>query len=100
MAIGNAHVVRISRSKRETSIHARKRMAQRGVASVDLRLVLAFGEEEHDGRGGVRYTMTTTAMERLRSAVGHTAKIDGLAGVYAVVCASDGTVITVGHRYN
>lgn len=100
MAFENSYVVRTSRLKREASAHARKRMAQRGVGDVDLRLVLAFGEETHDGRGGVRYTMTSAAMDRLRAAVGHTPKVDRLAGVYAVLSTEDGAVITVGHRYN
>jgi hypothetical protein len=61
--------------------------------------VVAFGEKEHDNRGGVRYLMTAKALENLRRVVGNSQKVDALAGVYAVVSANDPTIITVAHRH-
>jgi hypothetical protein len=43
--------------------------------------------------------MTDQALERLKRVLGRNQTIDGLAGVYAVVSANDGQVITLGHRY-
>lgn len=62
--------------------------------------MVAFGEMEHDNRGGVRYLMTAKALENLRRVVGNSQKVDALAGVYAVVSATDPTIITVAHRHN
>jgi hypothetical protein len=82
------------------SLHARKRGQQRGISAGNAALVVAFGEKEHDNRGGVRFLMTAKAMEHLRSVVGNSQKVDALAGVYAVVSATDPTIITVAHRHN
>jgi hypothetical protein len=85
--------------KKELSRHAQKRGNQRGIPAVCLPIVVAFGEKEFDGRGGVRYLMTADAIASLRRAVGATQQVDALAGVYAVLSAEDQTVITIGHRH-
>lgn len=99
MTTGNAHFLPTSRTKREMSLHARKRGCQRGISPGSAALVVAFGEMEHDNRGGVRYLMTEKALESLRRVVGNSQKVDALAGVYAVVSATDSTIITVAHRH-
>lgn len=99
MAIGNANYLSASSAKREFSKHALKRGCQRGISPLSVRLVKAFGERKFDGMGGVLYLMTTAAINNLRQVVGSTQQVDALSGVYAVVSATDGTVITVGHRY-
>lgn len=99
MTTGNAHFLPTSRTKREMSLHARKRGCQRGISPGSAALVVAFGEMEHDNRGGVRYLMTEKALEGLRRVVGNSQKVDALAGVYAVVSATDSTIITVAHRH-
>lgn len=93
----SARHTRILTSK--ASQHAAKRNQQRGISSDCISLILAFGVKEHDGMGAVRHLMTGSAMERLCATVGKTAQITSLAGMYAVVSATDNTVITVGHRY-
>jgi len=100
MTIGNAHYLPASRAKRELSLHAQKRARERGIPPGSAAIVLAFGEMEHDNRGGIRYMMTTKAMDNLRRTVGNSQKVDALAGVYAVVSATDPTIITLAHRYN
>lgn len=100
MSIGNANFESIARGKREFSKHALKRGCQRGISPMSVLLVKAFGEREFDGQGGIRYLMTSSAVADLRRVVGSTQKVDALAGVYAVVSATDETVITVGHRYD
>jgi len=100
MTIGNAHYVPKSRTKREMSLHAHKRGCQRGISPGSANLVVAFGQAEHDNRGGIRYLMTAAALENLRREVGNSQKVDALAGVYVVVSATDPTtIITVAHRH-
>lgn len=86
--------------KAEMSRHAQKRAQQRGLSNDQVPIITAYGEPEHDGRGGIRYLMTDKAMIRLVRALGRNQCIDGLAGAYVVVSADDGTVITIGHRYS
>ncbi len=100
MAVSNTHYVPMSRTKRELSIHANKRGCQRGISAGSAALVVAFGEKEHDNRGGIRYLMTERALESLRRVVGHSQKVDALRGVYAVVSATDPTIITLAHRHH
>ncbi len=88
----NRRVSRVSR-------HAEKRAQQRGVDKASLPLVLAYGQREFDGQGGIRYLMTADSIASLRRAVGRTQRVDALAGAYAVVSAEDRTLITVGHRF-
>lgn len=85
--------------KYELTSHAKRRCAQRGVCEGVVPLLTAFGDASHDGFGGIRYVMTDQALERLKRVLGRNQTIDGLAGVYAVVSANDGQVITLGHRY-
>jgi hypothetical protein len=93
----SARYQRIVRGK--TSIHASKRLQQRGISNEYLSLILTFGTQEHDGKGGIRYLMNTNAIERLYTTLGKTKQISNLAGMYAVISAEDRTVLTVGHRY-
>lgn len=99
MSISNETYQSTSSAKREFSKHALKRGRQRGISALSVRLVKAFGEQEFDGMGGIRYFMTSSAVNNLRQVVGSTQQVDALTGVYAVVSATDDTVITVGHRY-
>lgn len=93
------HYFEAARYRRATmSRHADKRAQQRAIDKVALPLLLAYGEREFDGKGGIRYLMTATALATLRRAVGHTKQVEALAGVYAVVSAENQTVITMGHR--
>jgi len=100
MSHGNEHYLPSSRTKRELSRHAQKRSCQRGISAGSAALVVAFGEIEYDNCGGVRYMMTTKALENLRRVVGSTQKVDALAGMYAVGSTSDSTLITLAHRHN
>lgn len=43
--------------------------------------------------------MTADSIASLQRAVGHTQRVEALAGMYAVVSAEDSTLITVGHRF-
>ena len=89
-----------ARRKAVMSRHAQKRAQQRGLGEDHVPIITAYGEPEHDGRGGIRYLMTDKAMARLVRALGRNQCIDGLAGAYVVVSADAGTVITIGHRYS
>lgn len=81
--------------------HAARRAQQRGIPRDAVPLILAYGEKDHDGFGGVRAMMTGKAMEALVRAVGRNQRIDALSGAYVIVSAEDQrTVITVAHQYN
>lgn len=82
------------------SQHANKRAQQRGIDKAALPLLLAYGRREYDGKGGIRYLMTSDSLNTLSRAVGRTKQVEALAGLYAVVSAKDQTVITMGHRHN
>lgn len=89
-----------TRRKIELSRHAAKRARQRAIGHDCLPLILAYGERSHDGRGGVRYVLTERSMATLGRALGHSQRLDALAGCYAIVDAeNEQTVITLGHRY-
>lgn len=89
-----------ARRKAEMSRHAQKRAQQRGLGQDQAPIITAYGEPDHDGRGGIRYLMTDKAMTRLVRALGRNQCIDGLAGAYVVVSADDSKIITIGHRYS
>lgn len=90
----------VGRHKVELTRHAQKRSQQRGLNVDHAPIIEAFGDADHDGRGGIRYLMTDKAMSRLVRALGRNQSIDGLAGAYVVISADDGKVITIGHRYS
>lgn len=97
----NAQFDSIARRKIELSRHAHKRGQQRGISQDCVPLILAYGERSHDGQGGVRYSLTDRAIARLVRAIGHSQRLQTLAGCYAVVNAeSEQTVITLGHRHS
>lgn len=97
----NAHYVPTRRQKIELSRHAAKRSQQRAIPAEALPLLLACGERRHDGRGGVRYIITRASLAAAARAVGHSRRLDSLAGAYAVVSGDDErAVITVGHSYS
>lgn len=100
MHYSNATYESTTLRKADLSRHAQKRAQQRGLSQDQAPIIMAYGEPEHDGHGGIRYLMTDKAMARLVRALGRNQCIDGLAGAYVVVSADDGTVITVGHRYS
>lgn len=99
MAYSNHHYLASRFRKAQLSRHAEKRAKQRGIDQGSVRLVLAYGKHEFDGRGGMRCLMTEKAMALLRSDVGKTPQVEALAGVYVVVSTEDQTVITLGHRF-
>lgn len=80
------------------SKHSSKRTRQRGFPRDIIPLIKAYGVKSHDGMGGVRYLLTKASIARIESVVGHTQRLDGLAGAYVVVSTDEGTIITVGHR--
>lgn len=80
--------------------HAQKRSAQRGFNPDSVELIRTFGERSHDGQGGIRCLMTRACVERLGNVLGHSQRLDALAGAYVVLSAEDdAVVITASHRY-
>ena len=76
--------------------HARARMQQRGIPTAAVEALLEFGSASHlhsKGRELVYFNKATRAGLAKANPV-----TDRLARTYAIL-GSDGTVITVGHRY-
>jgi hypothetical protein len=79
--------------------HARARMQQRGIRPRVLEALLDYGREVHAGGGRDLVFFDKRALARLKGAnAALAAEGARVRGSYAIV-GSDGTVITVGHRF-
>ena len=80
--------------------HARARMQQRGIRSDALEALLDFGSARHlHSKGRELVFFDKKARSRLENADCAVAReADRLRRTYAII-GSDGTIITVGHRY-
>jgi hypothetical protein len=82
------------------SRHAKQQKQRRGLSTTTVNLLLLYGSMTHDHRGAELYHFDKAALRHLErdwgTAVAHQA--DRLQRTFAV-CSTDGTVITVGHRY-
>lgn len=81
------------------SAHARRRMQQRGISTAALDALLDFGRATRAGRGRELVFFDRKARERLARAKALAAgEATRVTNSYAIV-GSDGTVVTVGHRF-
>lgn len=80
------------------SKHAATRSQQRGIPKMAAPLIKAYGQQEFDGHGGIRYLLTSSVVADLKRLLGHSQQLDALTGAYVVISADNGDVITVGHR--
>ena len=81
------------------SAHARRRMQQRGISTAALDALLDFGRSIRAGRGRELVFFDRRARERLaRESVLAAGEATRVTNSYAIV-GSDGTVVTVGHRF-
>lgn len=80
--------------------HAQQRMQQRGIPRQAIDYVLAFGRVSHDHRGACVMWLDKRSRARLGREAGRQVirKLDKHLDAY-VVTDTDGTVVTVGHRY-
>ena len=85
---------------RETlSTHARRRMQQRGISAAALDVLLDFGRTARAGRGRELVFFDNKARERLsRAKLLAAGEETRVCNSYAII-ESDGTVVTVGHRF-
>jgi hypothetical protein len=87
-------------SRQRLTRHADCRAQQRAISKECIPLLKAYGQRSYDGRGGVTYLMTGDAVDSLIRAVGRTASIERLEGVYVVLDADrQEAVITLGHLW-
>ena len=83
----------------DLSTHARRRMQQRGLSAAALDALLDFGRIARAGRGRELVFFDRKARERLARAKALAAgESTRVCNSYAIV-GSDGTVVTVGHRF-
>ena len=79
--------------------HAQSRMQQRGISAATVEALLDFGREVHVDRGCDLVFFDKRARARLAKANPRAAaEAERISKSYAIL-GSDGTVITVGHRY-
>ena len=80
--------------------HARQRMQQRGIPQQAIDYVLSYGRVSHDHRGACVMWLDKRSRARLGREAGRQVirKLDKHLDAY-VVTDTDGTVVTVGHRY-
>lgn len=83
-----------------TTQHARTRCQRRRLPPLVLHWLDAYGNESHDGRGAVIRQFTREARRRLERDIGRepVRRMHEYLDAYAVY-ATDGTLITAGHRY-
>ena len=79
--------------------HAQVRLQQRGITAQVLDCLLTYGKTEHDHQGAEIVFFDHNARNRVRKALGNEEfrKLADRLDTYAVI-ASDGAVVTVGHR--
>ncbi|MBK7080421.1 MAG: hypothetical protein IPH55_06585 [Betaproteobacteria bacterium] len=82
------------------SVHAKVRAQQRGIPPLIDRWLDEFGEEDYDGRGGVRIFFSRRSAKAMERTLGRAPvrRMTEYLRVYKVESSHDGQVITVGHR--
>ena len=82
------------------SLHAQQRMQQRGIPLKVVDYLLAYGRVSHDHHGGCVIWLDKRSRSRIGAEEGQKLlrKLDKHLNAY-VVTDTDGTVVTVGHRY-
>jgi hypothetical protein len=83
-----------------TSTHASLRAQQRAIPPVVDRWLDEFGEQQHDGHGGIRVYFSRRSVRAMERALGsHFIRQNGkYLNAYRVESAMDGCVITAGWR--
>ncbi len=80
--------------------HAAKRAQQRGIPPLVDQWLDEFGEERHDGHGGVVTFFSHASVRAMERTFGRAPmpKLAEYLNAYKVESSHDGHVITVGHR--
>ena len=79
--------------------HAKIRMKQRGLEPLVVDLLLSYGAEQHDKRGGTRRYFDKLSRRRVQRAIGRRVfkRLEDLLDAYLI--EQDGHIITVGWRH-
>jgi len=82
------------------TLHAQQRMQQRGISLQAIDYVLTYGRVSHDHHGGRVIWLDKRSRAQISQAEGRRVvrALDKHLNAY-VVTDSDGSVVTVGHRY-
>lgn len=79
--------------------HVLHRMKNRGIGPFVVDLYLLYAEEEHDGRGGIRYFFTRRSRRRVKKELGGQLYKHIRHQLDACVVECDGDVVTVMWRH-
>ena len=79
--------------------HAQARMQQRGIRAATVELLLEYGREAHDHRGGRIVRFDKRSRRRIQREFGSERfrQVEPYLDAYAVL-AEDDVIVTVGHR--
>ncbi len=84
------------------SRHANTRTQQRGVPPLIINWLVDYGDEEFDGHGGIVRYFSNGSLRRLEREIGRgpLKRMSEYLRCYLVQSSFDGTVVTVGKRYD
>ncbi len=79
--------------------HAKTRMQQRGIDPLVVDLLLQYGVEQHDNKGGVRRFFNKMSRKELRRSIGRMTyrKLEHYWDAYLI--EAGGQIVTVGWRH-
>lgn len=82
--------------------HATVRQQQRGIPPLVQDWLIDFGQEQYDGKGGVIRFFNRSSLRLMERALGHApvARMSEYLRCYLVQNSHDGSIITLGKRYN
>ena len=80
--------------------HASVRSQQRGIPPLIRDWLLAYGEEDYDGHGGILRYFSNRSIRMMQRSFGREPlrQLDKYLNSYLVESSDDGAVITIGHR--
>jgi hypothetical protein len=87
--------------KNDLTWHATRRASKRGIPPLIVEWLFLYGEEKHDGHGGVIRFFGHDSVRRLERDVGHqlVRQLGKYLRTYAVEGTDNGSVITLGWRH-
>ena len=82
------------------SLHAQVRSQQRSIPPLIIDWLVEYGEEDFDGRGGIRRYFNKESRRKLEQAFGRrpVRRLGELLNSYLVESVDTGIIVTVGHR--
>ncbi|MDP3087603.1 MAG: hypothetical protein Q8M99_05385 [Methylotenera sp.] len=83
------------------SKHAKIRAQQRGIPACMNEILDLYGNEQHDGHGGVIFYLDKTSIQDIEQDMGRQSarRLDNSLNAYKVINSMHGVTVTTGHRH-